>query len=403
MKKIYLIFFINCVLISVYAQPQNQIEKKQASSTAKSIAVYITADKTDLRLSQQETLSFKTFKQPFETEICVFVDPSKTFQSMIGIGGSLTDASAETFAKLSKEKQQELLTAYYDAQKGIGYTLARTNIQSCDFSSGSYSYVSNDDESLKTFDLSHDEKYKIPLIKQAITAAGGKLTTYVSPWSPPAFMKDNNSVVQGGKLLPQFRQSWANFYVKFIQEYEKKGIPIWGLTVQNEPMAKQKWESCIYTAEEERDFIKEYLGPTLAKNGMGDKKLIAWDHNRDLIFQRASVILSDPDAAKYVWGIGFHWYETWTGSAMQFENVKRVNESFPNKNLIFTEGCKELFKLEKVNDWSLGERYGLSMVNDFNSGTSAGPIGIFYWMIKEALITQVIFVLHRFMRISQEI
>jgi len=373
MKKLYFALLFSGMLHSAYAQPQHPTDNKnnRAVPSEKSVKVYTTADKTDLRLSPQSTLTFKPMKQPFETEVCVFINPAKTFQSIVGIGGSLTDASAETFAKLSKDKQQELLTAYYDAEKGIGYSIARTNIQSCDFSSGSYSYVSDKDEALKTFDVSHDEKYRIPFIKQAIAAAGGKLTMYVSPWSPPAFMKDNNSVLQGGKLLPQFRQSWANFYIKFIQEYEKRGIPIWGLTVQNEPMAKQRWESCIYTAEEERDLIKEYLGPTLTKNGMADKKLIAWDHNRDLIFQRASVILSDTEAAKYIWGIGFHWYETWTGSGMQFENVRRVAETFPGKSLIFTEGCKEQFSLPKVNDWSLGERYGLSMVNDFNSGTAA--------------------------------
>ena len=373
MKKLYFALLFSGMLHSAYAQPQHPTDNKnnRAVPSEKSVKVYTTADKTDLRLSPQSTLTFKPMKQPFETEVCVFINPAKTFQSIVGIGGSLTDASAETFAKLSKDKQQELLTAYYDAEKGIGYSIARTNIQSCDFSSGSYSYVSDKDEALKTFDVSHDEKYRIPFIKQAIAAAGGKLTMYVSPWSPPAFMKDNNSVLQGGKLLPQFRQSWANFYIKFIQEYEKRGIPIWGLTVQNEPMAKQRWESCIYTAEEERDFIKEYLGPMLAKSGMADKKLIAWDHNRDLIFQRASVILSDTEAAKYIWGIGFHWYETWTGSGMQFENVRRVAETFPGKSLIFTEGCKEQFSLPKVNDWSLGERYGLSMVNDFNSGTAA--------------------------------
>jgi glucosylceramidase len=146
---------------------------------------------------------------------------------------------------------------------------------------------------------------------------------------------------------------------------------VWGLTVQNEPMAKQKWESCIYTAEDERDFVKEYLGPTLEKSGLSGKKLIVWDHNRDLIYQRASTILGDPQAAKYVWGIGFHWYETWTGGNMQFDNLKRVSESFPDKNLIFTEGCVERFALDRVNDWALGERYGRSMINDFNSGTAA--------------------------------
>jgi glucosylceramidase len=85
---------------------------------------------------------------------------------------------------------------------------------------------------------------------------------------------------------PEFHQSWASYYPKFIKAYEREGVPIWGLSIQNEPMATQKWESCIYTAEEERDFLKNYLGPTLKREGLGDKKIIAWDHNRDLIYQR---------------------------------------------------------------------------------------------------------------------
>jgi glucosylceramidase len=287
---------------------------------------------------------------------------------MLGIGGAITDASAETFARLSPDQQSELLKAYYDSKNGIGYTLARTNIQSCDFSSGSYSYVTDNDKDLKSFDIKHDEQYRIPLIKKAMATAG-KLTLYVSPWSPPAWMKDNHDVLHGGKLLPQFQQSWANFYVKYIKELEKRGIPVWGLTVQNEPLAVQTWESCIFSAEDERDFIKNYLGPTLQKNGMSSKKLIAWDHNRDFVYQRASTILNDPAAAKYVWGIGYHWYETWTGGDMQFNNVEMVNESFPQKNLIFTEGCAENFKADRINEWSLGEKYGRSMINDFNAGT----------------------------------
>jgi glucosylceramidase len=231
--------------------------------------------------------------------------------------------------------------------------------------------VAEHDSLLKTFSVQHDQQYRIPFIKAAIAAAGGKLTLFVSPWSPPSWMKDNNNVLQGGKLLPKYYQAWANFFVKFIRTYEALGIPVWGLSVQNEPMAKQKWESCIYTAEEERDFIKGYLGPTLQKQGMSSKKLIAWDHNRDLVYQRASTILEDPAAAKYVWGIGYHWYETWTGSDMQFGNVQKVKESFPAMNLLFTEGCIESFKRERINEWFIGERYGYSMVNDFNSGTVA--------------------------------
>jgi glucosylceramidase len=337
----------------------------------RSVTVYTTAKDTKHRLSQTGTMRFQDFGQPMETQVCVFVDPDKTFQTMVGIGGAITDATAETFAKMPQDKQQEIMKAYYDPTSGIGYTLGRTTIHSSDFSTGSYTYVEEGDKDLKTFSVKHDEQYRIPFIKQAIAAAGGKLTMYASPWSPPAFMKDTKNMLRGGKLLPEYRQNWANYFVKFINSYEQAGIPIWGLSVQNEPMAKQTWESCIFTGEEERDFIKEYLGPTLHKNGMKDKKLIAWDHNRDLIYQRASTVLNDPEAAKYVWGIGYHWYETWTGSDMLFDNLRKVKETFPETNLIFTEGCIEKFDFNRINDWSLGERYGYSMVNDFNAGTVA--------------------------------
>ncbi len=332
------------------------------------IAVYKTADKTDHRLSRTDTLAFKPMGQPQETQICVFVDPSKRSQTHIGIGGALTDASAETYAKLPATKQREIMDAYFDPIKGIGYTIGRTTIHSCDFSSGSYTYVSEGDKELKSFNVAHDRQFRIPFTKKAIATAGGKLTVFASPWSPPPFMKTNNEMLHGGKLRPEFAQAWANYYVKFIRAYEKEGIPIWGTTVQNEPMATQKWESCVYTAEDERDFLKNYLGPTMKREGLGDRKIIAWDHNRDLIYQRASTILEDPKAAQYVWGIGFHWYEPWSGGDQMFDNVKLVHETFPTKNLIFTEGCVDSFKAEDLRNWRLGEAYGRSMINDFNSG-----------------------------------
>jgi len=181
-------------------------------------------------------------------------------------------------------------------------------------------------------------------------------------------MKTNNDMLHGGKLKTDFYQAWANYFVKFIKAYQAEGIPIWGTTIQNEPMATQTWESCIYSAEEERDFLKRHLGPTLKREGLGDKKIIAWDHNRDLIYQRASTLLADPEAAKYVLGIGFHWYEPWSGGEPMFENVKLVNDTFPDKNLIFTEGCADRFDNQKLNDWKHGELYGRAMINDFNSG-----------------------------------
>ena len=339
------------------------------STTGKQVTVYTTAAKTDYRISRTGPLSFKPVGQPKETQICVFVDPSRQFQTFLGIGGALTDASAETFALLPKEKQRELLSAYFDDQQGIGYKLARTNIHSCDFSSSSYTYVTEGDKQLKSFNVEHDKKYRIPFIKQVLAATRGKLNIFGSPWSPPAFMKDNNDMLHGGRLKPEFYQSWANYYAKFIRAYQSEGIPIWGITIQNEPMATQRWESCIYSAEEERDFLKNYLGPTLQRERLGDKKIIAWDHNRDLIYQRASTILSDPQAAKYVWGIGYHWYEPWSGGDPMFDNVRLVHETFPDKQLIFTEGCVDAFDPKKIGEWKFGEQYGRSMINDFNNGT----------------------------------
>lgn len=351
------------------AQTGKTTARKKYSTVGKTVAVYVTADSSSHRLSKTNVVEFKKLAQPTEREISVFVDPDKTFQTFLGIGAALTDASAETFAKMSAGKQQEILQAFFNKEEGIGYTLARTNINSCDFSSGSYTYVNEGDSLLKSFSINHDKEYRIPFIKRAIAAAGGKLTLYASPWSPPAFMKTNNEMLHGGKLKNEFAQSWANYYVKFINAYEKEGIPVWGITIQNEPMASQRWESCIYTAEEERDFLKNYLGPTLYKNGMANKKIIVWDHNRDLMNQRASVIFGDPEAARYAWGMGFHWYENWSGGQPMFDNVGQVNKAYPDKKLLFTEGCAEKFESGRYQSWANGERYGRSMINDFNNGT----------------------------------
>lgn len=370
MKKIGFIITCLCFSSTVFSQAKSQKQQQEFSAKNKKITVYTTAENSNLKLTSTDNLVFSTSKQPLETETSVFVEPSKKFQKFIGIGGAATDASAEVFAKLSKEKQTEFLNAYYDKQKGIGYSLLRTTIQSSDFSSGSYSYIKEGDKDLKTFSIEHDKQYRIPLIKQAIKTAGGKLTTYAAPWSPNAFMKSNNNVLKGGTLLPEYYQTWANFYAKFIKAYEKEGIPIWGTSSQNEPMAVQTWESCIYTAENERDFIKNYLGPTLKKEKLNNVKIIIWDHNRDLMNQRANVIYSDPEASKYVWGTGFHWYETWSGGLPMFDNVKKVHEAYPDKGLLFTEGCVERFDAAKYQFWPNAEKYGTAMINDFNNGTN---------------------------------
>jgi glucosylceramidase len=367
--RLRLVIFLLAFVFWGCAQKKNTEESE--TKNMKTAIVYTTAHHTNLKLSLTDTLQFKPANQIAETEANILVNPNHQFQTLVGIGAALTDASAETFYKLSKANQDLFMQAYFNPEKGIGYSLARTSIHSCDFSSESYTYVSEGDKELKSFSVQHDKTYRIPFIKRSIDAARGKLKLFASPWSPPAFMKTNNNMLQGGKLKAEFFQPWANYYVKFIQAYQKEGIPIWGLSIQNEPLATQRWESCIYTAEEERDFLKNYLGPTLEKEGLGDKKIIVWDHNRDLIFQRASVILDDPQASKYVWGVGFHWYEDWKDGKPMFKNVGAVHEAYPDKKLIFTEGTNEGFDTNRMEDPKLAERYGKSMINDFNNGTVA--------------------------------
>ncbi len=371
-KWIYALMASGIVLLVLFSGfGVNAEHKTESVENLLNIEVYTTAHGTDQKLTFAEGPTFGPFVQPLETEASILVNDGVEHQTLLGIGAALTDAAAETYFKLKPDQQELFMQSYFDPEKGIGYSLARTIIHSCDFSSGSYTYVKEGDAELSTFSIEHDREFRLPFTKRAIEAAGGKLPMYASPWSPPAFMKTNGDMLQGGKLKPEFRQAWANYYVKFIQAYEKEGVPLWGLSIQNEPMATQRWESCIYSAEEERDFVRDFLGPTLEKAGMGEKKIIVWDHNRDLLFERANVILSDPEAYKYVWGTGFHWYEDWKDGKPMFDNVAKVNEAYPEKNLIFTEGCNEGFDPERFGDPKLAERYGKAMINDFNNGTVA--------------------------------
>jgi glucosylceramidase len=356
MKQILTVLFV--ALVSFFAFPLH------AACTYSHVDVFVTAQDTGQRLTNAGEEDLQGSAPITEKQEYIFIDPSKTFQTILGIGGALTDASAETFYKLPEDKQREILVAYFDPTNGIGYSLGRTHIHSCDFSSESYTYVKDGDTNLDTFSISHDLKYRIPFIKAVLATAGeGHLTLFASPWSPPAWMKDNNDMLHGGKLKPEYYDCWARYCCKFLRAYKQQGIPIWGMTVQNEPMAIQTWESCNFNAAEERDFIKNDLGPELRKTSLKNTKVMIWDHNRGLMYQYASTILDDPAAAKYVWGVAYHWYVN-----DSFENVKLVKEAFPQKHLLFTEGCVSPFDTNHLNDWHWGETYATSMIHDFNNG-----------------------------------
>jgi glucosylceramidase len=311
--------------------------------------------------------------QPVETDISVFVDSSKRFQAIFGFGGAVTDATADLYAKLKPAAKKAFMTACFDPREGMGYNIMRTTINSSDFGTDTYSYVRDGDTALSSFDIRHDLKNRVPFLREALALAkgyGSEMRVFATPWSAPAWMKSNKTMLKGGKLLPEYRDAWARYYVKFIQAYEKAGVPIFAVSVQNEPMATQTWESMLYTAEEETRFLADYLGPTLKNAGLGDKKILVWDHNRDLLPQRAGHVLSDAKARPYVWGVAYHWYETWAGGDPMHRNVAAVHEAYPDVPLLMTESCIEKYDRTRLQDWANGERYGSQMIADLNAGGS---------------------------------
>ena len=326
------------------------------------IQVFRTAQNTPDRLTEKVPL---TFQAEIPALPSVLVDSRPRFQTIEGFGGCFTEAAADTFYKMSPEVRTEILRAYFDPSTGIGYSLCRTHINSCDFSLGNYAYAETPgDVELKHFSIERDRRQLIPMIKEAARVAGGPLKLLATPWSPPAWMKTTGQMNQGGKLKPEYRQAWAQYYLRYMEEYKKEGLSIWGLSVQNEPQAVQTWDSCIYSAEEERDFVRDYLGPALEEAGLlGRVNLLIWDHNRDLLYERARVVYADPQAARYVWGAAFHWY---VGD--NFENVQWTHDAFPDKRLLFSEGCQE--GGPHFDAWEVGERYGHSMLQDLRHWTA---------------------------------
>lgn len=175
--------------------------------------------------------------------VSVTIDPTKTFQTVEGFGGALTESAAYVLGTLDKTDRNRVLEAYFDPENGIGYTLARTHINSCDFSLGNWACIEQKDESLESFSMERTDRWITPLVRDALAASGGRMHLMLTPWSPPAWMKDNNDMNNGGHLLERYENLWARYLVRFMKEMRLRGVPLWCVSVQNEPEATQTWES----------------------------------------------------------------------------------------------------------------------------------------------------------------
>lgn len=282
------------------------------------------------------------------------------YQEIYGFGGAFTEASAVTFKKASKENREKIINYYFDEEKGIGYNLGRIHINSCDFALENYTCVDENDDTLESFQIDRDKKYVIPMVKEAKRHSDIKFLA--SPWSPPAYMKNNGTMNRGGKLKPEYYELWAEYYVKFIEAYKKEGIDIGAVTVQNEAKATQVWDSCVYSAEEEHEFVANYLGKKMRDVGV---KILFWDHNKERVIDRAAVMLNDEATRDYASGIAFHWY-----SGDHFEELEMFHKLYPEKALVFSEGCYE-YSLGCADTNKIGEKYAHDMIGNFNNYCNA--------------------------------
>ncbi len=283
------------------------------------------------------------------------------YQEILGFGGAFTESAAYNYSLLTDAQKKDFLEHYFDAEKGLGYRFCRTCINSCDFSIDLYTYVSDGDATLESFNIDRDRKYVIPFIKDAQKYTGEELVIFASPWSPPAYMKTNESPFQGGSLKEEYKALWAKYYTKYIKEYQKEGIRISAISVQNEPIAVQPWESCYYSPENERDFIEQYLAPALDEAGLSDIKIIIWDHNKERVYDRAKRVFTSKTVEDRVWAVGHHWY-----SGDHFEGLRLVHEKY-NKPLISTEICGVI----NEDAVKVAEKYAKELCGDFNNFTAA--------------------------------
>ena len=287
----------------------------------------------------------------------VNLHPDVEFQSVGGIGGAFTDTSATVWDNMPADKQEEFVKAYFDGESGIGYNLGRLSIASCDFSTEDYTYVTEGDTSLESFDISHDKKAVFPLVKEAQKLSD--VTLFASPWSPPAFMKTNLSRI-GGHLKKDCYGLWAKYFRKYIKACKDNGIDIWAVTMQNEPRHHQIWESCLYTPEEEAEFLG-YLGKELEGSGV---KILCYDHCRERVYERAKFIY-ESENGKYCDGIANHWY-----SGDHFGELKAHAAKYPDKISIASEGCCAITGsgIQDEVDLPHAEAYAHDMIGCFNNG-----------------------------------
>ena len=312
----------------------------------------------------EQTIEMTEDIRGIESQV-VNIYPELSYETFEGFGGAVTEAAGYIYSLMNDEQKKKVIETYFSPEK-MNYRLVRVHMDSCDFSLGLYEAMSNsEDTELKSFSFERTEKYILPMLEYAKKTAGENLKLMLTPWSPPAFMKTNGKRTGGGKLKPEYRKLWAEYICRYIREFQNRGFAVQRISIQNEPKAVQTWDSCLFTAEEEKSFLRDFLYPTMKSHGFENIEVFIWDHNKERIYERVRDTV-DEETREMVSGAAFHWY-----SGDHFEGLELVRRLYPELKLIMSESCLEYSIFDEKNIESVTNKLCHEIIGDLNHGMCA--------------------------------
>lgn len=311
-----------------------------------------------------QTVKFHDDTEEVETQV-INLYPELTYETFEGFGGAVTEAAAYVYSLMNEEQKKQVVDTYFSEDE-MNYKLVRIHMDSCDFCLDTYEAMSDPlDTELKSFSFERTEKYIIPMLEDIKKTAGDGLKLMLTPWSPPAFMKTNGDRKKGGKLKPEYRRMWAEYICRYIKEFIDRGYHVQRISLQNEPKAVQAWDSCLFSAEEEKVFLRDFMYPAMQANGYGDIEIFIWDHNKERIYERVRDVVDD-STRHMVAGAAFHWY-----SGDHFEAMELVRQFYPDVKMIMSESCLEYRLFDEKNIENVTNKLCHEIIGDLNHGMCA--------------------------------
>ncbi|XP_044736956.1 lysosomal acid glucosylceramidase-like [Chrysoperla carnea] len=321
------------------------------------------------------TQSIRKFEEKYTEKDVITISRAKKYQTIMGFGGAMTDATGINIVSLPKEAQDLLMQQYF-GDNGIQYTIIRVPVGGSDFSTHPYTLDDTpNDSSFTNFKLAEEDyKYKIPLLKQAMNLSKTyPIKLMGAPWTAPPYMKDSKDYIGGGRLLDQYYPGYAEYLIKFLQAYKEEGLNFYIMSSQNEPVFGSApgydFNGMGFEPSSQAAFVGNHLGPSMEQNGLGNVKILIGDDQRPFMYRWVQIYLQNENASKYASGVGIHFY---LDEEAPPEILTRIHElpGFENKFILYTEACQGSagkFRGVRLGSWKFGTGYLSNIIDDLNN------------------------------------